>query len=271
MISILFVLISNTPLYILKVVSSFFYVFANFFKASRLNVTKKNINYCYGGDKKLIRKSFRETIETLFIFPFVWGKKENYKKLLDKDYLEKKSLEDQKPKLFFTLHMGCVDILIFVLSELLSQIDILYTPAKNRTLEKKLLQTRERQGAKMFPATPVGVKNLFKNFLNKNNILIASDLVPHEKGVYERFFNKECFCIDLVEKLSKKGTHDLYFIYLTKGEQKKYKVVCKRIKNKITTAEMNKYFEEAISTAPELYYWEYKKFRKLKPNKSNIY
>ena len=31
MISILFVLISNTPLYILRVVSSFFYVFANFF------------------------------------------------------------------------------------------------------------------------------------------------------------------------------------------------------------------------------------------------
>ena len=39
----------------------------------------------------------------------------------------------------------------------------------------------------------------------------------------------------------------------------------------ITTAEMNGFFEEAILTAPELYGWEYKKFRKLRPNKSNIY
>jgi lauroyl/myristoyl acyltransferase len=34
---------------------------------------------------------------------------------------------------------------------------------------------------------------------------------------------------------------------------------------------MNGFFEEAIRSAPELYGWEYKKFRKLKPNNSNIY
>ena len=71
--------------------------------------------------------------------------------------------------------------------------------------------------------------------------------------------------------MSKKRTHDLYFIYLTKGKQRKYKVVCKQITKQITTAEMNGFFEEAILTAPELYGWEYKKFRKLRPNKSNIY
>ena len=112
---------------------------------------------------------------------------------------------------------------------------------------------------------------MLKNFFNKNNILIASDLVPHKRGVYEQFFNKECLCIDLIEKLSKKGTHDLHFIYLTKGKQKKYKLVCKKIKNNINTKEMNKLFEEAILTAPELYYWEYKKFKKPRSGETNIY
>jgi lauroyl/myristoyl acyltransferase len=58
---------------------------------------------------------------------------------------------------------------------------------------------------------------------------------------------------------------------LTKGKKNKYKLVCKKIKNKITTSEMNALFEEAILTAPELYSWEYKKFKKPRTNSANIY
>ena len=116
--------------------------------------------------------------------------------------------------------MGCVDILILFCPNSLSQIDFLYTPAKNKKLEQKLLNIRQRQGASMFPATPNGVKNLYKNYLDKCNVLIASDLVPHEKGVYEKFFNKECFCIDLIEKLSQKGTHDLFYLPNKRKTQK---------------------------------------------------
>ena len=73
-----------------------------------------------------------------------WGKKNNYKKLLDPNYTEKSNLDDGKPKLFYTLHMGCVDMMVFIMSELLSQINILYTPAKNEQLEKKLKAIREK-------------------------------------------------------------------------------------------------------------------------------
>ena len=144
MFSILFVLISRTPLFFLKAISFIFLLSAYFFKTSQLEVTKKNINHCFGDDKKLINKSFEETAQLSLLFPYVWGKKDNYKNLIDSDYLHKKSLKSDRPKLFFTLHMGCVDILVFVLSELLSQIDILYTPAKNKVLEQKLLKIRQR-------------------------------------------------------------------------------------------------------------------------------
>ena len=39
----------------------------------------------------------------------------------------------------------------------------------------------------------------------------------------------------------------------------------------MTTDAMNEYFEKAIKESPELYGWEYKKFRKLDKEKSNIY
>ena len=35
--------------------------------------------------------------------------------------------------------------------------------------------------------------------------------------------------------------------------------------------EMNKHFERAIRINPEMYGWEYKKFRKLPGSKTNIY
>ena len=130
---------------------------------------------------------------------------------------------------------------------------------------------RERGGAKMLPATSKGVKALYKGFLANENLLVASDLVPHDRGVYETFFNKECYCIDLIEKLSHKKTHDLYFVYLTKGKTNKYEFISKKIESPITTKQMNQHFEEAINSAPEIYGWEYKKFRKLKPNNFNIY
>ena len=59
-------------------------------------------------------------------------------------------------------------------------------------------------------------------------------------------------------------------VYLQKAG-KKYSFKVKKIENQITTKEMNRHFEEAILGAPEIYGWEYKKFRKLRPNNTNIY
>jgi len=271
MISILFGLISHTPLVVLKTISFFLTKILTMLGSKQLDTTKRNIKHCFGSKPELIHKSFGETIEMSFLFPYIWGKKDNYKKLLDPNYLQKKNLDNGKPKLFFTLHMGCVDMLVFIMSELLSQINVLYTPAKNEKLDKRLKTIRERAGAKMLPATSKGVKELYKSFLANENLLIASDLVPHDKGVYENFFNKDCYCIDLIEKLSNKQTHELYFVYLTKGKKNKYQFISKKIDKPITTKQMNQYFEEAINSAPEIYGWEYKKFRKLRPDNFNIY
>ena len=101
---------------------------------------------------------------------------------------------------------------------------------------------------------------------------MASDLVPHNfNGKYSKFFGKKCFSIDLIEKLSKKGTHNIYFVYFSKGLQKKYKFNVINIGKQMTTDAMNEYFEKAVKESPELYGWEYKKFRKLDKEKRNIY
>ncbi len=77
--------------------------------------------------------------------------------------------------------------------------------------------------------------------------------------------------MDIIEKLSYKESHNLYFIYFTKGENKKYKLNCKKISQKINMLEMNQLFEHAIKKSTSLYGWEYKKFRKLRGEQKNIY
>ena len=99
----------------------------------------------------------------------------------------------------------------------------------------------------------------FKNFLRGENTIIATDLVPHNTGKYSKFFGQECYSLDIIEKLSNKKTHDLYFVYLSPGTTKKYKLNIEYIENPINTDEMNKCFERAILQNPEMYGWEYKK------------
>ena len=57
----------------------------------------------------------------------------------------------------------------------------------------------------------------------------------------------------------------------TLGGTKRYKFNYKMLDESITVDEMNYLFENAIRECPELYGWEYKKFRKLSGEIKNIY
>ena len=133
MFSILFVLISRTPLFFLKAISFFIYIFARTLKVSHLKITKKNIDHCFGDNKELVNKSFRETMELSLIFPFIWGKKDNYKKLIDPDYLQNKSLEKYLKVQLYQMHQTRITEL--------TNADNEYKTAQNVIRKLKELQT----------------------------------------------------------------------------------------------------------------------------------
>ena len=55
----------------------------------------------------------------------------------------------------------------------------------------------------------------------------------------------------------------IYTLFIYHPAQQKYKLNIEYIENPINTDEMNKCFERAILQNPEMYGWEYKKFKKL--------
>ena len=136
----------------------------------------------------------------LFEYPYIWGNPNNYKKLVENP---EDIVQDENPKIFMTMHMGCVDVMLFLISEKNKGINILYTPAKNKNIEKATKESRSEKGAKLIPANMSGIKSLLSKFNQKEDFVIAPDLVPHtNKETYSLFFNQECLTVDIIEKLS---------------------------------------------------------------------
>ena len=183
--------------------------------SSQKKVTEKNLIHC-GFSAQLLRASINKTAESMMYYPYVWGNPKNYSKLVEKYNSNQEFFSKSENKLIFTLHMGCVDVMLNLLSNEIKELDIIYTSAKNNELDKVIRASRTFFGANMVPANEKGMIQLYKNFLNKKSLAMASDLVPHNfNGKYSKFFGKKCFSIDLIEKLSKKGTHNIYSVSYT--------------------------------------------------------
>ena len=179
------------------------------------------------------------------------GVQTTIKILVEKDSMEYSFKMKIKPILLFSMHMGCVDTMLFLMSDKIKDLNIVYTPAKKQGLEKLTKKIRESKGANMISADSVGIKDLYKRFFSGENIIMASDLVPHKKGTYSHWFGKECLCVDLVEKLSARDTHALILFTLLLEKAKKYRFNCEKINSPMSVDEMNKYFERAINKSPE--------------------
>jgi KDO2-lipid IV(A) lauroyltransferase len=260
------------PLFLINGISLVISTILFRFNTVQKRVTEKNLSYCGFDSNKFLKPSLNKTSESMMYYPYVWGNPKNYLKLVENYNSNQEIFLSSESKLIFTLHAGCVDVMLNLLSDEIKELDIVYTPAKNNELDKTIIKSRTYFEASMIPANEKGMIQLYKNFLNKKNLAMASDLVPHNfNGKYSKFFGKNCFSIDLLEKLSKKGTHNIYFVYFSKGLQRKYKLNVINIGKQLTTDAMNQYFEQAINESPDLYGWEYKKFRKLDRDKRNIY
>ena len=94
--------------------------------------------------------------------------------------------------------MGCVDVMLFLMSEKIKGLNIVYSKAKNEHIENLTKKIRESKGANMVSADSSGIKDLYKRFFEGESIIMASYLVPHKKGTYSNWFGKECLCVDLV-------------------------------------------------------------------------
>ena len=152
---ILFKLISSIPLFILRFFSNFLTFWLLITNSQQKNTTQQNLEHIGLQNKVSLTTSLIFSSETFFEYPFLWGRPNNFKKLVECSVKEPFQ-NSSKPKLIFTLHMGCVDAMLFFVSSMVDKLNIIFTPAKNKSLDNVIKKIRESRGAKLHPANPRG-------------------------------------------------------------------------------------------------------------------
>ncbi len=144
----------------------------------------------------------------------------------------------------------------------------LYQPPKNAALDKLLFQARSRGSAAMYPATSKGVAAVLGALKNGEMCGILPDQIPAPgAGDFAPFFGQAAYTMTLIPRLLQKTGAAALLTYTrrVKGgfvmvfRQPDPDVYAKHMP--LALAGLNRTVEMAASDEPELYQWEYKRFR----------
>ena len=246
-------------------------------RSSAFLITTANLRLVFPDmEKKAIKElavsSIKETLKTVFEMGFVWSF------LLRKDlsnYVSawgfekvKKSLDYSKGLILFAPHLSNIEIILNYIGRQMPCM-VLYTPSKNKYVDKVMLSARTKMGVIMVEPNLSGIKSILKNLNKGGVVIIASDQVPKlEGGILSNFFSIPALTMTLVSKLKMKSKAPCHSIFCTRVPNGKgFKI---RFSEEITGMDvdlqssvdrMNEELEKCIMNSPEQYSWEYKRYK----------
>ena len=222
--------------------------------------------------KELAVSSIKETLKTVFEMGFVWSF------LLRKDlsnYVSawgfekvKKSLDYSKGLILFAPHLSNIEIILNYIGRQMPCM-ALYTPSKNKYVDKVMLSARTKMGVIMVEPNLSGIKSILKNLNKGGVVIIASDQVPKlEGGILSNFFSIPALTMTLVSKLKMKSKAPCHSIFCTRVSNGKgftisfsEEITGMDIDLQSSVDRMNEELEKCIMNSPEQYSWEYKRYK----------
>lgn len=149
---------------------------------------------------------------------------------------------------------------------------IMYKPSKNKSLNRFMLEARQRLNATLVPTDDTGVRALFKHLKSGGFSAILPDHVPKASGgIYAPFYGKQVLSPILLSKLAAKTQCSVIGMYCLRnpnldGFDLYFTDISDDIRAKdlqLSVDTLNQALESMINTAPEQYLWGYKRFRKM--------
>ena len=222
--------------------------------------------------KELAIRSIKETLKTVFEMGFVWSflPRKDLSKYVSAQGFEKikKSLDYNKGLILFAPHLSNIEIILNYTGRQVPCM-ALYTPSKNKYIDKVMLSARTRMGVTMVEPNLSGIKSILENLNKGGVVIIASDQVPKlEGGILSNFFSIPALTMTLVSKLKMKSKAPCHSIFCTRVPNGKgFKV---RFSEEIAGMDldlqssvdrMNEELEKCIMNSPEQYSWEYKRYK----------
>lgn len=155
----------------------------------------------------------------------------------------------------------------------------LYRPPRDPELEPLLLEARERTGARSLPATPAGIRQLYKLLRQGRLVGILPDQTPRDSGVHAPFFGVPARTMGLLSQMARKTGAPVLFTFmerLPRGRGFRLHVLPAPAgidaddPVEAATA-VNAGVEACVRRAPAQYQWTYRRFRPAPPGRDHPY
>ncbi|TNF48667.1 lipid A biosynthesis acyltransferase [bacterium] len=226
----------------------------------------------------MVRKNMIETGKSFAELGYVWFMNDKKLHRLIKEESGKGVYEDAvregRGLIALPPHLGSWEFLSHYYAQLAPS-TCLYRPPKMQKMNKFVLHSRQRMGARMVPTTPSGVKALYRTLAQRGNVGILPDQDPgNEAGVFAPFFGIPANTMTLVARLARKNRTPVIVACaqrLPKGRG--YNILARRVSEGIYSEDeveaasaMNKSLELLVREIPEQYIWSYKRFKRRPDN-----
>lgn len=255
---------------------------------SLLRVTQKNIALCFpemnaSEQRKLVQNSIRHTAYLMSEFGLAWFRP-NETNLAHIVGVKNKNLLDTainegQGVIVLAPHLGNWEWLNAYTTTFYPGISV-YKQPKEPLYDQLLINSREKCGGQLAPATTAGVKSIYRHLKQGGIVYILPDQVPGtEGGLIAPFFGLPALSMTLVSKLLAKTGAKAVAIYGKRLEQDQgFEVVFKEVDARlysddlaVSVSGLNATVESCVRDAPEQYQWSYKRFKRTSEAAQTLY
>lgn len=156
---------------------------------------------------------------------------------------------------------------------------VLYKPGKYAEIDEALLEKRRRGGSQLVPATPAGLRTMFKLLKAGQSVALLPDQEPTRgEGQFAPFFGVEALTGVLLPRMARRTGVPVFFAVCARGKKGRFRVHFFEAGDSIHSADMrtalttvNQGIEACISVDTEQYLWAYKRFRNRPEGEAPFY
>jgi len=250
-------------------------------------ITQTNIELCFPHKtpefrQQLIRSSVIQTAISALEICATWIKPSSY--FIDKidivegEHLLAEAINQDKGILLLAPHLGNWEI---VGNYITSRYDltVMYKPHKMKGLDQLIYKARSSDRLKVVPTNNHGVIALLRKLRNKGIVAVLPDQEPDPSGgIFAPLFGVKALSPVIASRLINKTNSAAIGAFCLRLPHGRYKVVFQQADPLIYSDDayesikgLNLSVEQFISSAPEQYQWEYKRFSKRPDKEPNPY
>lgn len=169
-------------------------------------------------------------------------------------------------------HLGAWELLGLRFSQRVP-LHMMYRPPRQPALDPLLRTARGRFGGRSHPATPAGIRQIYKALVQGEVVAILPDQEPRGEGVYAPFFGVDAKTMTLLPKLARRAEVPVLLGYAIRlpwgrGYRVRFRPAPAAVADRdleTATAALNAAIETCAHEALPQYQWTYRRFRRYRP------